>query len=605
MRKAFAAIAVYILVVACSLAEASTRLERIIVTPSRLGSSSDKSGRSVTVLDGRILGLSAYNAIPDTIGELGGIDIRRRGVEGVQADVNIRGANFEENSVLIDGVKINDPQTGHFTMDLPLTYMDVDRVEILKGPASALYGPNSFGGTINIITRKAADKKLVITSEGGSFDYVSGGVSLTYPFGPVNNRFSFEERRSSGYMEDTEFNIISMTDKASVDTFLGAYDFLFGYQKKDFGAADFYSNLYPNEEEHTDTRFFNITGEAESGDLKVSPKLFLRRHRDKFILDQNRPGWQTNYSTNYTYGGELGFVLKNHVMDAAYGFELAQDTIDSTNMQTHSRTRDGVYIEVSPHIYDNLDLKLSFREDYSTDFGWEYAPLANGQIEITKGLNARFAIGRSYRIPTFTDLYYNDAANRGNAGLRPETSWSYEAGLDVSVPAINMGATFFHRDAADIIDWVRQNTVGRWQASNIGSADTNGFELSFDLAPNKIYKDLPVNKFFASYTTLDTYAKHDYLSKYALDYLKQEMICGFEWDILGFRNSWVLNYKKRVGQAGYVVADMKLVKDIVIKSNLIFQGFFEISNLSDARYSEQPGIQMPGRWIKSGARIEF
>ncbi len=605
MRK-FVVIAVFsILCLSGVPAFGAIKLDKIVVTPSRTFSLSEKSGRSVAVIDKELTEYSAHDAIPDIIGELGGIDIRRRGVEGVQSDVNIRGANFEENSVLIDGIKINDPQTGHFTMDLPFTLMDVDRVEILKGPASALYGPNSFGGTINIITKKTAEKKLILIAEGGSFDYVSGGVSLAYPLGPVNNRFSFEERRSSGYMEDTEFNIISLADKASIDTFLGVYDFLFGYQKKDFGAANFYSNLYPNEEEHTDTRFFNISGEAESGSLKVSPKLFLRRHWDKFMLDRNRPGWQTNYSTTYTYGGELGFVLENDILDAAYGFELARDTIDSTNMQTHSRTRDGVYVEISPHIHEKLDLKLSFREDYSTDFGWEYAPLASGALELTKGLSARFAIGRSYRIPTFTDLYYNDAANRGDPRLRPETSWSYEAGLDASAHAVNMGATYFYRDARDPIDWVRQNARNPWQAANIGSSVTNGVELYLELAPKQIYEDFPVDKFFAKYTALDTYAKHDYLSKYALDYLKQEISCGFEWEVLGFRNSWVLNYKKRVGESGYAVCDMKLTKDIIRKKNLTFQGFLTISNLSDTRYSEQSGVRMPGRWIRSGARVEL
>ncbi len=548
---------------------------------------------------------SVYDAIPDSIGEIGGIDVRRRGVEGVQADINIRGANFEQNSVLVDGVKINDPQTGHFTMDLPLTAMDAGRIEILKGPASALYGPNSFGGTINIITKRPSGRNLAVMAEGGSFDYVSAGASLEYPLGPINNRFSFEGRHSSGYMNDTAFDIFAFTDKASVDTFLGVYDLMFGYQKKDFGASNFYSNLYPDEEEHTDTRFFNITGEAEAGDLKVAPKLFLRRHRDKFMLDQNRPGWQTNYSTNYTYGGEINFVFENEILDAAYGAEVAQDTIDSTNMQTHSRTRDGVYIEISPHLHERLDLKFSFREDYSTDFGWEYAPLVNGSIEIFKGLNIRGAIGRAYRVPTFTDLYYNDVANRGNPNLRPETCWSYEAGLDISASFIDSGLTFFHRDSSDTIDWIRLNSRSPWRAANIGSADANGVEAYLSISPRRLFKDLPCERAFLDYTAVDTYAKHDYLSKYALDYLKQEITFGFEWHILGFRNNWVLNYKKRVGQVGYAVCDMKLVKDIFKKGLLQFEGFIEISNLTDTGYSEQSGVMMPGRWIKSGARLEF
>lgn len=605
MRFFFPASAVILLFSAVAFADAPTRLERIVVTPSRLTSSVDRLTRSVTVLSAETLDMSVYDATPDRIGEEGGIDMRRRGVEGVQADVNIRGANFEENCVLIDGIKINDPQTGHFTMDLPVTSADIDRVEILKGPASSLYGPNSFGGTINIITKCPEGRKITVLANGGSFDYFSGAVEATLPFGPVGNRFSYEERRSTGYMPETEFNVIALSDKAHIDTFLGGYDFLFGYQKKDFGADSFYSNLYPNEEEHTDTRFFNISGDARSGDLKVLPNLFLRRHWDKFILDRNRPGWQTNYSTTYTYGGEFNFVYENSLISSAYGIELARDTIDSTNMQTHSRTRDGIYIEISPHIGDRLDLRAGFREDYSTDFGWEYAPSVSGRFEVLKDFGIKGSIARAYRIPTFTDLYYNDAANRGNPNLLPESSWSYEAGFDCKAPVVKSSAAFFHRDGRDTIDWTRPNPSSQWRASNIGTTDTNGFELTLEFEPNKISQQYPITKAYFSYTVLDIYAKHDYLSKYSLDYLKQEMTSGLELDILGFKNIWFLNYKKRVGMAGYIVADTKITKDIIRKSGIVFQAFFEISNLFDTAYSEQSNVRMPGRWVKSGGRLEF
>ncbi len=605
MLRVLLSFLVLTLVASSSFCEEPYKLGKIVVTPSRLKTALTENTRSQAVLEKDSFYVSSYTAIPDVIGNMGGIDIRRRGPEGVQADISIRGTTFEENAVLIDGVKINDPQTGHFNMDLPITAADVERVEVLKGPGSALYGANSFGGVINIITRRPKGQEVVLDSEGGSFDYYRGAISISSPLKPFNNRFSFEESRSTGYIPETEFNILTLSNTTTVETFLGTYDFLFGYAKKDFGADSFYSNLFPNEEEHTDTRFFKIDGLVEKDSLSVTPKLFLRRHRDKFALDRNRPGWQTNYHTTYTYGGEINFVLENPFLDTSYGFELSQDTIDSTSLQTHSRTTNGIYLELSPHLADGVGINIGVREDRFSDFGWECSPSASVSYSPLKELTLRGLVGRAYRIPTFTDLYYNDSGNIGNPLLRPESSWSYEAGADYRLEAVSSSATFFHRDSYDTIDWTRTNSKNPWRASNIGSVRTNGFELYLEFAPKKIWEIAPIENIFLNYTALDSYRKHNYLSKYALDYLKQHISGGLELDLAGFKNYWVLNYKKRVGDSGALVVDTKISKEIVRKSNVKFEAFLEATNLFDTDYSEQSDIPMPGRWIKSGARLEF
>ena len=582
------------------------KLGKIVVTPSRLSPDLTEVSRSVEVLDADALDYSTYSAIPDAIGNVSNIDIRRRGPSGVQADVSIRGTTFEQNTVLIDGVKVNDPQTGHFNMDLPITMADVDRVEILKGPASSLYGPNAFGGVINIITKKPDDRKVVLSSTGGSHDYFQGGISANYPLGElIKNRFSFEESRSTGYMPETEFNIISLADYLSMVTGAGTYDFLFGYLKKDFGADSFYSNLFSNEDEHTDTRFFKISSALESGNLKIEPKLFLRRHKDKFALDRNRPGWQTNYHTTYNYGTEMNFSLENPFLDTAYGFEVSRDTIDSTSLQTHTRTKDGIYFELSPHMVDDLHVNIGMRADYFSGFGWENSPSINVSYPMPRGFVLRALVGRAYRIPTFTDLFYNDSGNIGNPNLRPESSWTYEAGMDYNKGPMSLAATFFHRDSYDTIDWTRLTAKEPWRASNIGSVSTNGFESSFQFFPKKIDRAFPIEKVFVSHTALDNYAKHDRLSKYALDYLKQHITGGIEYNIFGFNNAWVLNYKKRIGDSGFMVVDTKISKYIFQKDKVTLEAFFDISNLFDIAYSEQSDIPMPGRWVKAGVKFEF
>ncbi|MFA5146773.1 MAG: TonB-dependent receptor [Candidatus Omnitrophota bacterium] len=586
-------------------AEEARTLEKIVVTPSRLEYSPTGSGRSVTILDEDAMGSCVYSSIPDMLGDLGGIDLRRRGVGGVQSDVNIRGTTFEQNTVMIDGIKVNDPQTGHYNMDLPVTGADIERIEILKGPASGLYGPNAFGGVINIITKKPRGRKIMAEAQGGSFDYFSGVVSVSQDLGTIANRFSFEESRSTGYMPETEYNILSLSDSAVMKIGEGTAGFFFGYTKKDFGADSFYSNLYPNEEEDTDTRFFKADYSIETGSLKIAPKLFLRRHKDKFALDRNRPGWQTNYHTTYNYGGELGFVLENDFCDVSYGFELSRDTIDSTNIQRHRRTKDGIYIEASPHLADDLSFIAGMREDRFSDFGWECSPYMSVIYRFFEDLSVRSSVGKAYRVPTFTDLYYSDAANIGSADLTPEHAWSYEAGADYVNGAIKCSATFFHRDSQDTIDWTRASSKEPWRVSNIGSIETNGVEFSLEIMPKAIIRSIPVDRIYFDYTTVDSCRKHDYLSKYALDYLKQHITCGLEYTLLDFKNYWTLNYKKRTGDSGYIVVDTKFEREIFRKKGLSLKAFLSVANLFDVTYSEQSDIPMPGREFRSGARFEF
>jgi iron complex outermembrane receptor protein len=612
MRKVLCAVIV-IAAFAARQAQAGEekRLDNIVVTPSRLELSESPGGRSVTVLDAGTMDMSAYGAIQDIIGALGGIDIRRRSPEGVQADVNIRGASFEQNTVMIDGVKINDAQTGHHTMDLPLTTFDMERSEILKGPASSLYGANSFGGVINLITKLPEEKKFEARATGGARDYFSGGLSISYPFERIKNRFSIEWSRASPYIPDSEFSIINLSERSAIDTAAGPVDFLFGYAYKDFGANWFYSNLFPREAEQTDTRFFKLGSTLEHGCLKFMPKLFLRRHYDKFMTDKDRAGFATNYHTNYTFGADLTFALENHFLDTAYGVETAADNIYSTNLGKRGRIRTGLYLEITPHLHEKLYLSAGVRQDTFSDFSAEYSPSVNARFMVTPSLSARAMAGRSFRIPTFTDLYYNSATSAGNPGLKSESSWTYEAGIDCSKGPIKCSATYFNRQSYDTIDWIRNNVSERWRVSNVGGVETNGAEGAVELNPCGAIR-LPagasasIDRLFVRYTALDLFGKHDYLSQYVFDYLKQEITGGVECRLAGFTNSWTLNYKKRVGTAdSAVIVDMKLVKEIIKKGTLMFSAFLEMTNIFDADYSEQSGIPMPGRWIKSGIRITY
>jgi len=592
---------------ACFPTDEEYQLERIVVTGSRLPANSLSQTRSVSIITSDHIKDSPYQALPDILSGLGGIDMRRRNQEGVQADISIRGTTFEQNQVLINGIKMGDPQTGHHTCDLPITRFDIGAIDILKGHGSSLYGPNAFGGVVNFITLRPQGDAIEIDSSGGTYDFCQAGLSVSNSFGAVCNRFSFDSSRSSGYRAETEFRTLTITETVSSELAGNRYDLLFGYSTKDFGADSFYSELYQNEEEHTDTRLFTVSGMIEEKGLNVVPKLFLKRLRDKFVLDRNRPGWATNYHTTYLYGGELGFVFESDAASVAYGVELAQETVDSTNLQEHHRTRSGFYIEASPRIGDTIILQTGVRADRYSGFDWEYTPSISASYELIPQCRVRSSIGRAFRVPTFTDLYYNDPANQGNAALRPESSWSYEVGVDAFLRGVTFQATAFRREGRDIIDWVKFVSASPWQAQNIGSVDTNGVELSCDIdvaSGGGVCKR--VRRLVVGTALLDSDYQQGYLSKYSLDYLKAHVFSNIEVALpCDLKNIWTISFKKRKGDSGYLVIDTRISRVIVRKERLLLEGFIEATNLGDSEYSEIGSVPMPGRWIKSGLRCVF
>ncbi len=184
--------------------------EPIIVTASRTPVTLMRSARTVSVLDSAMLVDLHVNSVQDALEYVSGVDIQQRGGQGVQADISLRGSTYEQTLILIDGVKTNDPQTGHHNLNLPLTLQDVQRIEVLKGAGSRIYGPNAFGGVINIITRKAKGKKLLFSATGGDFGYREGNLNFGFPTGKLNHNLSISGSASEGYRPNTDFEKYSL-----------------------------------------------------------------------------------------------------------------------------------------------------------------------------------------------------------------------------------------------------------------------------------------------------------------------------------------------------------------------------------------------------------
>jgi len=583
-----------------------TFLPPIIITPSR--APEETSSRSVSYIEKENFDKIAGASINDIVKNLDAVDLRQRGFNGVQADLNIRGATFEQSAVLLNGIRINDPQTGHHNMDIPLTTMDLERVELMRGGASALYGPDAFGGVLNVITKRPDKREVRTALSIGQHDFIREAVSITQPIKNLKNRVSFERKDSTGYRgKATSFHTTTFSFDSLLENSFGEVEMIGGYAHKDFGASTFYSSLYPNEHESTDTRVGIIRAKFTEGMVTVEPKIYYRRHWDRFILDNDRPFWYRNTHKTYTLGSDIQATVSTDLGTIIFGTELCWDKIDSTSIKKHKRDREALFFGYNYKFPIGFLVNGNIRADRFSIFGWELSPQAEIGYALNDKITLRSSVNRAYRVPSFTDLYYADPGNIGDASLKPESAWSYEGGIDYKDRFVNISATVFNRNAKNVIDWVRNSKAEPWQAANRGKIDTFGVENLIEIKPGEIFKGISIEKISAGYDFIDSDKKGDtaMLSKYALDYLRHNFSLGttarFPFDIEGV---FKFSYKRRCGQSGYFFLESKTIKKARILG-FDTEFYLEGTNLLNTSYSEITDVPAPGIWIIGGVEARF
>jgi len=596
------------IVLSCVLSvSAETRVLEKIVVKTAQGSSAGSYSRnnySLTTLSAQDINEKNLNSPADALDYVPGMDLRYRGTSGVQGDLSLRGSTYEEVAVLIDGIKVMDPQTGHHNLDIPLTGFDIEKLEVLKEGASSLYGAGAFAGSANFVVKKPDKRSLSIESVAGEHALFGNAFSYTLPNDFVSSRVSFEHKISKAARPNTDFEYKTATlylDKDMGDT--GA-DLLFGYQKKDFGADSFYSNMFSEEEEHTETFFYKAGLEQKICSASLKNNIYLRKHRDKFILRRNNPT-SVNYHTTYVYGGSSQLDLPTDYADIIFGMEAGSDEINSTNLGKHARLHEAGSFGAVPKLGERLSADLRVRLDNYEDWGAQDSYSMGLGYLLGEGLRLKGSLGHSFRVPSFTDLYYSDAANKGNPELRVEKSDNLALGLESKHEIIDLGLEGFYRRGRNMIDWTRSSTSDPWQATNLGGVDYQGVEFSSLLRPGLKSDAGSIDKVRFSYTYMraDRSASGFY-SKYALDILKHQYIVEPYFKVFGFDLSFGLSYNQRYYGDAYFLGNTCLAKKIKC-GDMSFEPFFKVDNFTDRKYCELSGVAQPGRWIKGGVKFEW
>ncbi|HKJ42501.1 MAG TPA: TonB-dependent receptor plug domain-containing protein, partial [Sunxiuqinia sp.] len=282
-------------------------LDEIEVSAQRAPVTYSQVARIVSVIDQEQIEAAPVTSVQDLLEYAMGVDIRQRGANGVQADVSIRGGSFDQTLILLNGINISDPQTGHHNLNLPVSLKNIKRIEILEGPGARVYGPNAFSGAINIVTEPSQNDRATVDLTYGEHQLRDVNVSANKKYGKLDNLVAFDNRSSAGYIKNTDFDIYNFFYHGRLHTEEGRLDIQFGHTDKAFGANSFYTPKYPNQFEQTKTTFAALKFETGKK-LHFSPSVYWRRNQDRFELFRHD---SVTYPFNYHLTDVLGTSINS------------------------------------------------------------------------------------------------------------------------------------------------------------------------------------------------------------------------------------------------------------------------------------------------------
>ena len=579
-------------------------LPDVVVTGTSIPQDIQSIGRDVTVINGDEIRASGKKNIDEILNYISGIDVKSRSPYGIQSDVSIRGSRSNQVLILIDGIKMNDSQTEHYNMDLPINVEDIERIEIIKGGASSIYGSNAYAGVINIITKPKRNNTVYTDLSGGSYDLNSQSLGTNFIIKGFRNTLSFKRAYALGDIDDTDFETYTayFNTLKNFDTF--DFNFSYGGLKKDYGADSFYTEAYPHEEEHIDSHFLKLKVNKYINErLIIESSTWYRWHKDIYYLDRYRKDWYKNKHIKNTYGGDIRSIYDFGKIKLLLGTTVIEETIDSNNLGDHNRLNNAFYSQLILHPLKNVILDASVRTDYYEKWGWNTSPAFNISYNFNKFMKLRTSISKSFRIPNYTELYYDSPTNKGNPSLDKEKGLSYEAGADITIKETTLSLTYFMRHEKDVIDWVGEGTIDSpYIAENIAEVDTDGVEVAL-LKENLYFIKNPQ----LTYTYINQKGENiSEQGRYLSDYPEHQFIFNFYlnyiWDIKQYIN---IKYEDRTALKDYCLINSSLSKDFKIKNNGNLILYIKGTNLLNTSYSLIRGVDLPGRWLEGGVKFSW
>ncbi len=580
------------------------QLDEVIITSSRIDLPFSENSRTITVISSEDIKESTATNVADLLQSISGIDVRRRGTDGMQSDLYIRGGQFNQTLILIDGFKTEDPQTGHHTMNMMIPLENIERIEIIKGPAARVFGQNAFSGAINIVTKSNVQEKLKLDAGGGSYDKLRLGVTAATNLEKSNHFVNFEYNGSQGYMENTDYENLNYFLKSSILTKHQPIDVIATFIDRKFGANNFYTNNPDYDEyEETQTSLVGVSTSILKNNWTFKPKLYWKRGQDMFLLKREDPSFSRNFNITNKVAAEVNSSFKNNLGVTGIGVDISETTLSSNNLGDQNRTAVNMFLE---HrfllVNDKLDITPGVAMSYYSDFDFQAFPGIDIGYKFSNNFKIYGNIGYSYRVPTFTEMYISlPNFLSGNADLKPEKALAEELGINYNINKLELSGAVFRRDAEDLIDYIKETEDSPlYVAQNLREITTSGFELNaaynFTILDNKQRINL-------GYTFLedDYHDTNVYASRYLIDTsIKHHFTGVFDLTVAKIvKPSITYKYVERP-QESYSIVDARIATEL--KS---FSVYLLMNNIFDTEYYEKVDVIMPKSNFEFGVSYTF
>ena len=533
-----------------SLSFGEQQLDEVQITGSRAPLTASQSAKIVGVISRDDIHRAEVQTINDVLKLATGVDVRQRGGFGVQTDISINGGTFDQITILLNGVPLTSPQTGHNAADFPVSLDDIDRIEVLEGAAARVFGSAAFSGAINIVTK--SQKAYPGPSGGGNVDcqksrnsgnqkYQRFGISAALEAGSFGSfggdaRVSLSpalQRRGQGWGQSLSAGYIQSdggTDNSSFRHRHGYYqgnysspladiNWQAGITSKDYGANTFYSARFPNQFEWTrryigsanaDFRPF-FRGQGWLRTFVISPTVYAHRDIDHYQLIKYSTGAAKgeNYHRLDVYGASLNAyfdwilgktalgadIRKEHILSTAYGDIMNENDWKKISHSDRSydhkgdRTNTSLFLEHNI-LVGGLTVSAGVMADKNTGLDNKYRFYPGVDISYRPDDHWKFYANwnKALRLPTFTDLYTDNSAQQGDINLRPEKNNTFKTGARLRINGLSLLADAFYSRGRDMIDWVYETKESKkCHALNIGKLDNMGFNLETKLNLSELF----------------------------------------------------------------------------------------------------------------------
>ncbi|WP_240768700.1 TonB-dependent siderophore receptor [Olivibacter sp. XZL3] len=588
-----------------------TSLNEVIVSENRLQTPFSEQNRNINILTKEQIRNLPAKSVSELLSFIPGVDVRQRGPWGTQADVSIDGGTFEQTMILVNGIKVNDPQTAHHSMNIPIPIAAIERIEVIRGPAARIYGINSLTGAINIVTRtpntnfyegSAQVSSSFKDKEDGNGVYngrslqlgagITAGVSTHLLYGSHD--------AGNGYRYNTAYNNSKLFYQGKIkNNHEGLWNLMGGYTYNRFGANAYYAP--PNDKEAKEivqTALFSLgfTGNG-TGSWTFAPRVSYRYNYDDYRYNQYDLSLFRNLHHSHVLNTELNTTYNTGKGLLGLGLELRNEFLISTNMGDRQRNNYGMYAEYKMDFSDRLTANMGAYANYNSHFGWQVYPGFDLGYKMTSQWRFYINTGSGQRIPSFTDLYTSGGGNIGNPDLTAENAWYAEGGLKYNSERSFVSASYFYRKINDFIDWTRGNTEESWRPSNFMQNQVHGINVTANWQLNDSesrhwYLNVAYNYLNPKVTSS---RQDNVLSKYAIESLRHQLATQLSFNIKSISFSISERFVERINYRNYFLTDAKMSykwKD--------YRLFLDANNIFDITYVEASAIPLPGRWFNLG-----